>query len=64
MSGISIVIDIEILLNAQDVSPMIVDDDVQSLIVFLHALEAYRFRLREITTTRTLVLMTAGCADS
>jgi len=30
---------------------MIVDDDVQSLIDFLHALEAYRFRLREITTT-------------
>ena len=57
-------IDIEILLNAQDVSPMIVDDDVQSLIVFLHALEAYRFRLREITTIRTPVLMTVGCAGA
>jgi hypothetical protein len=53
-----------ILPNAQDVSPTIVDDDVQSLIVFLHALEAHRFRSREITTSRTLVLMTAGCADS
>ena len=64
MPGISIVIDIEILPNAQDVSPMIVDDDVQSLIVFLHALEAYRFRLREITTTRTPAFMTAGGADA
>jgi hypothetical protein len=43
---------------------MIVDDDVQSLIVFLHALEAYRFRLREITTIRTPVLMTVGCAGA
>jgi len=43
---------------------MIVDDDVQSLIVFLHALESYRFRLREITTIRTPVLMTVGCAGA
>jgi hypothetical protein len=64
MSGISIVIDIEILLNAQDINPRIVEDDVQSLMVFLQALEDYRFRLRKITTTCPPVLMTVGCADA
>ena len=64
MSGISIVIDIEILLNAQDINPRIVEDDLQSLMVFLQALEDYRFRLRKITTTCPPVLMTVGCADA
>jgi len=64
MPGISIRIDVGLLLNAEDINPRIVEDDVQSLMVFLQALEDYRFRLRKITTTCPPVLMTVGCADA
>ena len=64
MPGISIVIDAGLLPIAQDINPIIVDDDVQSLIVLLQVLGDSRFRLREITTIRTPVLMTVGCAGA
>jgi hypothetical protein len=64
MPRISILMDACPLPNAEDTSPGIVEDDMQSLIVLLQALEDHRFRLREITNTCTPVLMTVGCADA